>query len=54
MNDTAAELTDESDLQLNPDGSLRHLLTLNGLDRELLVRLLDDAEEFLNEPERFP
>ncbi len=45
-----AELPDQASLQLNPDGSLRHLLTLKGLDRELLVRLLDDAEQFLSEP----
>jgi aspartate carbamoyltransferase catalytic subunit len=37
----------EADLQLDPDGSLRHLLTLEGLDRELLVELLDAAEGFL-------
>lgn len=54
MNDAAADLTDESELQLDPDGTLRHLLTLKGLDRELLVRLLDDAEEFLNEPGAIP
>ncbi|MDJ0940850.1 MAG: aspartate carbamoyltransferase catalytic subunit [Woeseiaceae bacterium] len=38
---------DEASLQLNADGSLRHLLTLNGLDRQLLVDLLDRAEAFL-------
>ncbi len=38
---------DETSLQLNADGSLRHLLTLKGLDRGLLIRLLDDAEQFL-------
>ncbi len=54
MNDAATELIDEATLQLNPDGSLRHLLTLKGLDRELLVQLLDDAEQFLNEPGEIP
>ena len=46
MNDAAHS---EADLQLNADGSLRHLLTLKGLDRDLLIRLLDDAEQFLTE-----
>ncbi|MDH3614762.1 MAG: aspartate carbamoyltransferase catalytic subunit [Gammaproteobacteria bacterium] len=38
----------EANLQLNADGSLRHLLTLKGLDRSLLVELLDDAERFVS------
>ena len=38
----------DAELQLTPDGNLRHLLTLKGLDRALLVRLLDDAETFLS------
>ena len=41
-------LDDETALQLHPDGSLRHLLTLKGLDRSLLVQLLDDAERYLS------
>jgi aspartate carbamoyltransferase catalytic subunit len=32
------------DAQLRPDGTLRHLLTLDGLPREVLERLLDSAE----------
>ena len=32
-------------LQLTPDGRLRHLLTLEGLDSALLTRILDKAEE---------
>lgn len=40
----------DADLQLNRDGSLRHLLTLKGLDRDLLIRLLDDAESYLSPP----
>ena len=40
----------EANLQLHSDGSLRHLLTLKGLSRSLLVRLLDDAERFLSPP----
>ena len=39
-----------ANLQLNPDGSLRHLLTLKGLEKELLVDLLDDAQRFVSEP----
>jgi len=38
---------DQASLQLNADGSLRHLLTLEGLDKALLVDLLDDAVQFL-------
>ena len=41
-------LTDnEAGLQVNADGGLRHLLTLKGLGRSLLIDLLDDAERFL-------
>ena len=31
--------------QLDPTGRLRHLLTLEGLPREVLVRLLDRAQQ---------
>jgi len=41
------DTADEARLQLNADGSLRHLLTLDGLDRQLLEDLLDDAEGYL-------
>ena len=41
---------DQAALQLNPDGSLRHLLTLVGIDRHLLVDLLDSAERYLSPP----
>jgi len=37
-----------SDLQLNSEGNLRHLLTLKGLDRTLLTDLLDQAENYLS------
>ena len=37
----------DADVQLNPDGSLRHLLTLDGLDRGLLAELLDVAEGYI-------
>ena len=39
-----------ANLQLNPDGSLRHLLTLKGLEKDLLVDLLDHAERFAAHP----
>ena len=42
------EFNNDADVQLNPDGSLRHLLTLQGLSRDLLVELLDSAESFLS------
>ena len=45
---------DEASLQLNADGSLRHLLTLKGLDASLLVEMLDDAERFLTPEGRLP
>ncbi len=40
----------DTDLQLHPDGSLRHLLTLKGLSSDLLTSLLDDAEAYLSPP----
>jgi aspartate carbamoyltransferase catalytic subunit len=33
--------------QLRPDGSLRHLITLEGLDRGLIERLLDRAQSYV-------
>ena len=39
---------DDADVQLNADGSLRHLLTLKGLSKDILVELLDSAESFLS------
>lgn len=41
---------DDADLQFTADGRLRHLLTLRGLDRAQIVRLLDRAETFLSPP----
>ncbi|MDO5056676.1 MAG: aspartate carbamoyltransferase catalytic subunit [Lautropia sp.] len=35
-------------VQLGPDGRLRHLLTLEGLSREMIHRILDNAASFLN------
>ena len=39
---------DETDLQLNADGRLRHLLTMQGLDRQHITELLDQSEGFLS------
>jgi aspartate carbamoyltransferase catalytic subunit len=39
-------------LQVGPDGRLRHLLTTEGLPRELIVRILDTAEQFVSVSER--
>lgn len=39
--------TDYSELQLDERGRLRHLLSLRGMDRDLIVALLDRAETFL-------
>lgn len=46
--ETFPKADDQASLQLNADGSLRHLLTLQGLDKSLLIDLLDDAERFLS------
>ena len=45
---------DDARLQLKDDGSLRHLLTLKGLDRSLLVDILDDAERYLTPTGKLP
>ncbi|MCH8137282.1 MAG: hypothetical protein IIB77_15010, partial [Proteobacteria bacterium] len=42
------DLKDDADVQLNADGSLRHLLTLKGLSKDILIELLDSAEAFLS------
>ena len=36
----------QPDLQLDASGNLKHLLTLEGLDRRILLDLLDSAEQF--------
>jgi aspartate carbamoyltransferase catalytic subunit len=38
----------DADLQRGADGSLRHLLTLKGLGKHLLIELLDEAETYLS------
>jgi aspartate carbamoyltransferase catalytic subunit len=39
-----------ANLQFNADGSLRHLLTLKGLDKGMLTEILDDAQRFVTQP----
>ena len=45
---------DDATLQLNGKGDLRHLLTLNGLSKAMLVELLDEAERYCTEPGALP
>jgi aspartate carbamoyltransferase catalytic subunit len=47
-------LENEASLQLDANGRLRHLLTLDGLDKTLLTDILDDAEGYLTEPGVLP
>ena len=48
--ETLPALDDETSLQINADGELRHLLTLKGLDRAMLTGLLDEAQRFVSPP----
>ena len=48
----SAEKAGETDLQLDANGRLRHLLTMQGLDRQHISELLDKAEGYLSEPGR--
>jgi len=45
---------DEAALQLDANGNLRHLLTLSGLDKALLISILDDAEGYITAPGDLP
>jgi aspartate carbamoyltransferase catalytic subunit len=47
-------LEDQASLQLDGNGNLRHLLTLQHLDKALLLDILDDAEHYLTEPGSLP
>ena len=47
-------LEDQASLQLDENGNLRHLLTLQDLDKALLLDILDDAEHYLTEPGSLP
>ena len=51
--DLNPDLENDAHVQLNSDGSLRHLLTLKGLSKDILSELLDSAESFLS-PEGSP
>jgi aspartate carbamoyltransferase catalytic subunit len=44
----------EAALQLDVKGNLRHLLTLKGLEKSLLIDILDDAERYLTVPGSLP
>ena len=44
----SAENRNDTDLQLTPQGRLRHLLTLKGLSRQQISGLLDEAETYLS------
>ena len=48
---TEAPTTDD---QLTPDGRLRHLLRLRGLDRSIITNILDRAETYLVPPGAVP
>ena len=52
--DPKEHLNDEAALQLDANGNLRHLLTLKGLDKTLLLDILDDAAQYLTEPGALP
>jgi aspartate carbamoyltransferase catalytic subunit len=45
---------DDTRLQFNDQGNLRHLLSLKGLDQSLLTELLDAAENYLTAPGALP
>ena len=51
---TSDKSDDEAALQLDAAGNLHHLLTLKGLDADLLTAILDDAEKFLTAPGQLP
>jgi aspartate carbamoyltransferase catalytic subunit len=44
----------EASLQIDSNGNLCHLLTLKGLEKSLLIDILDDAEQYLTEPGELP
>ncbi|MCO4810053.1 MAG: aspartate carbamoyltransferase catalytic subunit [Gammaproteobacteria bacterium] len=52
--DPTESLENEASLQLDANGRLRHLLTLDGLDKTLLTDILDDAQGYLTEPGVLP
>jgi aspartate carbamoyltransferase catalytic subunit len=46
MNDQALKAAQPPSLQLDEHGRLKHLLTIDGMPRELIVKILDTAESF--------
>lgn len=44
--------TDPCQIQLTPDGKLKHFLTTEGLSKELLTEILDTADSFIETQER--
>ena len=45
---------DDTKLQFDASGNLRHLLSLQGLDAALLTELLDEAGNYLTDPGALP
>lgn len=45
---------DDTKLQFDPHGNLRHLLSLRGMSAQLLTDLLDEAEQYLTVPGEQP
>ncbi|MEO1244645.1 MAG: aspartate carbamoyltransferase catalytic subunit [Pseudomonadota bacterium] len=54
MSDPSVKYGDTAGPQFATNGGLRHLLTLSGLSRELIVDLLDNAERYLAAPGKPP
>ena len=44
-----AALHTPSQIQLNQDGNLKHFLTIEGLSKETLTKILDTAQSFFND-----
>ena len=47
-----AALHTPSQIQLNQDGHLKHFLTIEGLSKETLTKILDTAQSFFNEQDQ--
>ena len=41
-------ISEDSSVQFDQDGHLKHFLTINGLPRQTLINILDTAESFIN------
>ncbi len=44
-----AALHTPSQIQLNQQGNLKHFLTIEGLSKETLTKILDTAQSFIND-----